>query len=99
MNDNNNLDGTWEKGSFRLVIKKNKYVSFYNGFRYGKGNIIYDNGDFTLTSTHAKSLLIFWTPFVEIVKGKYSIDDKAIFISKIEGRYFNYNGRWVFTKK
>jgi hypothetical protein len=42
------LDGTWVNGSFKLRIKGNTYVSFYNGSHYGKGTIEYDNENVTL---------------------------------------------------
>jgi len=32
MEKNTRLNGTWENGVFRLTIKEDKYVSFYNGF-------------------------------------------------------------------
>ena len=97
MNENNQLDGTWKNGIFKLVIRKNKYVSFYNGFRYGRGEITYDDENFTLTSTHARSRLFFWVPFVECVKGNYDISDdkKMVTISNIDGRYSGQNGTWL----
>ena len=95
MNEKNELNGTWENGCFKLVIKKNKYVSFYKGSRYGKGRVVYDNENFTLTSIHAKTWL-FWSPFVEIVTGKYSIGDKEVRASNIEGRYCDCNGTWTY---
>ena len=95
MNEYNKLDGTWKNGIFKLVIRKNKYVSFYNGFRYGKGIITYDDVNFSLTSTHARSRLFFWAPFVECVKGNYSIGGEKVTISNIEGRYIEQNGIWA----
>jgi hypothetical protein len=62
MEGNNRLDGKWVSavalvhGVFKVIVKGNNYVSFYNGWRYGKGTIIYDNENFTLTSTHARWL-------------------------------------------
>ena len=94
MSDDNRLDGTWKNSVFKLVIRKNKYVSFFNGFRYGKGTIIYGNENFTLTSTHARSWLFFWFPFVETVKGKYAIADDGVNVLNIEGRYCDLNGIW-----
>ena len=102
MNENN-LNGTWEEcknDGFKLKINGNKYVSFYKGFRYGKGTIVYDDKSFTLTSTHARTKLFFWTPFVETVEGNYSrIEDIIIITSNIEGRYSGQNGRWVLLRK
>jgi hypothetical protein len=105
MEGNNWLGGIWEKlptlkalDSFKIRINGNAYVSFYNGWRYGKGTIIYDNENFTLTSTHARWLL-FWTPFVEVVKGKYIKEsDQEITVLSIEGRYSDYSGIWVRFK-
>ena len=100
MDKNKNLDGKWKNGAFKLVIKENKYVSFYKGLRYGKGTIEYDDVNFTLTSTHARSWLFFWVPFVEIVTGKYT-KAKNIFVivSNITGRYSGQTGRWVNLKR
>jgi hypothetical protein len=104
MEENNKLGGIWKnvprlkvQDSFKIKIKKNAYVSFHNGWRYGKGTIIYDNENFTLTSTHARWLL-FWIPFVEVVKGKYLKENDKVTVSGIEGRYSNYNGIWVRFK-
>jgi len=86
MEKNTRLNGTWENGVFRLTIKGDKYASFYNGHRYGKGTIIYDNENFTLTSTHA-----YWfflrQRFVETVRGNYFFADNETTVSNIEGRY------------
>jgi hypothetical protein len=54
------LDGTWSNGVFKLIIKRDTYVSLYNGLLYGKGTMLYDNENFTLTSTHAR-----WMFFVD----------------------------------
>jgi hypothetical protein len=97
MDENLKLDGTWRKLSFKLVIKGNAYVSFYNGFRYGKGIFVYDDENFTLTSTHARQLF-FWTPFVEEVRGKYILTNDEVTVSNIEGRYESCNGKWVQIK-
>ena len=92
---NKNLNGKWKNGAFKLVIKKNKYVSYYKGFRYGKGTIDYDDVNFTLTSTHASFWLFFWVPFVEIVTGKYTnTEDIFIIVSNINGRYSGQIGKW-----
>ena len=53
MGKNTKLDGEWENREFRVIVKGNKYVSLYNGFRYGKGIIEFDDKKFILTSTHA----------------------------------------------
>jgi hypothetical protein len=92
MDKSGKLDGTWGNGVFKLVIKRNKYKSLSGGSLYGKGRISYDNGVFTLTSTHARRLL-FWTPFVEEVKGNYILAGNEITVSNIEGRYERYNGK------
>jgi hypothetical protein len=97
MREIGNLDGTWENGLFKLVIKGSTYVSFYNGSRYGKGTFVYDNENFTLTSTHARRLF-FWTPFVEEVKGSYILTGDEVTVSNIEGRYESSNGKWVQIK-
>jgi len=90
-----NLDGKWSYGSFSLVIKGDRYTSFHEGSRYGKGVIVFDDGDFTLTSTHASWFLFLWTPFVEEVQGKYVIaGDDAVTISDIDGRYSYLNRTW-----
>jgi len=97
MEKNTRLDGIWENGAFRLTIKGDKYVSFYNGFRYGRGTIVYDNENFTLTSTHA-----YWfflrQRFVETVCGKYIFADNETIVSNIEGRYYAQNGIWRCRK-
>jgi hypothetical protein len=97
MEKNTRLNGTWENGVFRLTIKGDKYVSFYNGHRYGRGTIIYDNENFTLTSTHA-----YWfflrLRFVETVIGKYIFADNETTVSNIEGRYNAQNGIWRCRK-
>jgi hypothetical protein len=97
MNVNDNLDGTWGNSIFGLAIKGNKYTSFAGRSRYGKGTIIYDNGEFTITSTHAWQLF-FWIRFVEVVKGKYVCLNGEIKVSAIEGRYSSLNGVWVRVK-
>ena len=38
MDKKTKYEGTWKNKEFRVVVKGNKYASFYNGFRYGKGN-------------------------------------------------------------
>ena len=95
------LDGKWKSfgnKTFTVIIKGNTYTSFYNGFRYGKGKIEYEDGNFTLTSTHARHY-IFWVPFVEIVNGKYNrVVDEVTIISGIDGRYYDLNGRWIKKK-
>jgi hypothetical protein len=93
------LNGTWENGSFRLFIKENTYVSFYNGSLYGKGRITYDNENVTLTSTHAHWIFFIWKPFVEIVKGRYILRNDELTVSGVEGRYNAYNGIWKKAKK
>jgi len=105
MNEKAGLDGKWTyvgtlvQDIFKIKIKGNTYVSFCNGRRYGKGTIIYDNGNFTLTSTHA-CWLFFWSPFVETVNGKYIKENaQVITVSGIEGRYSGYNGIWGCLKK
>jgi hypothetical protein len=90
------LEGTWANGVFKLIIKGNTYVSLYNGSRYGKGTIVYDNKNFTITSTHARRLFFFWTPFVERVKGKYIITNAELTASNVEGRYSDLNGVWIW---
>jgi hypothetical protein len=97
MNVNDNLDGTWASDFFMLAIKGNKYTSFSGRSRYGKGTIIYDNGEFTITSTHARQLF-FWTRFMKVVKGKYVCLNGDIKVSEIEGRYGALNGVWVRVK-
>jgi hypothetical protein len=94
MEKNTKLNGTWENGFFRLIIKGDRYVSLYNGFRYGRGTIIYDNENFTLTSTHASWMFFLWQPFVETVNGKYIFTNDEIIVSNIEGRYSDQNGKW-----
>jgi hypothetical protein len=98
MENNKKLDGVWKNDAFKVKIKGDTYVSFYNNFRYGKGKIIYDNENFVLTSTHAR-WLIFWTPFVEAVEGKYIYANDKLTVSGIEGRYSDYNGTWERAKK
>jgi len=91
-----NLTGKWGNGAFSLVTKENKYLSFCGGYRYGKGTITFDNGNFSLTSTHASKFFFLWIPFVETVKGKYVITgDDEITVSNIEGRYDFLNGTWT----
>ena len=97
MEKNTKLNGTWENGVFRLIIKEDKYVSLYNGFRYGRGTIIYDDGNFTLTSTHAYWMLFLRQAFVERVNGKYIFTNNEIIVSNIEGRYSAHNGIWKNT--
>jgi hypothetical protein len=103
MNEKAELDGKWAyvgtlvQDAFKIKIKGNTYVSFYNNRRYGKGTIIYDNENFTLTSTHAR-WLVFWTPFVETVKGKYIKENAQVTVSGIEGRYSDFNGIWANLK-
>jgi hypothetical protein len=91
------LNGTWGNGIFKLVIKENTYVSLQNGSRYGKGTFVYDNENFTLTSTHARRLF-FWNPLVEEVKGNYILAGDEVNVSNIEGRYETSNGKWVQIK-
>jgi fibronectin type 3 domain-containing protein len=98
MENNKKLDGVWKNDVFKVKIKGNTYVSYYNNSRYGKGKIIYDNENFVLTSTHAR-WLFFWTPFVEVVKGEYIITNEELTVSGIEGRYNDYNGTWTCVKK
>jgi len=98
MENNKKLDGVWKNDTFKVKIKGDTYVSFYNKYRYGKGKIIYDNERFTLTSTHAH-WLIFWIPFVEVVEGKYIFVNNKLTVSGIEGRYSDYNGTWERVKK
>ena len=98
MDNNKELDGVWKNGAFKVKIKGDTYVSFYNNYRYGKGKIIYDNERFTLTSTHA-CWLFFWIPFVEVVEGKYIYANDKLTVSGIEGRYSDYNGTWVCYEK
>jgi hypothetical protein len=76
------LDSIWQNGTFKIKIKGNTYVSFYNNSHYGKGTILFDNDDFVLTSSHAR-WIIFWTPFVEIVKDKYLIVNNELTVSDI----------------
>jgi hypothetical protein len=95
----NKLDGTWSNGVFKLIIKGNTYVSLYNGSRYGKGTILYDNENFTLTSPHARRMFFLWTPFVERVKGKYIITNDELTASNVEGRYSALNGIWIEGSK
>ena len=99
MEKNTKLNGTWENGFFRLIIKGDRYVSLYNGFRYGKGTIIYDSENFTLTSTHAYWMFFLWQSFVETVNGKYIFTNDEIIVSNIEGRYSDQNGIWTRGKK
>ena len=105
MNEKAGLDEKWAyKGTlvqdvFKIKIRENAYVSFCNGRRYGKRTIIYDNENFTLTSTHAR-WLFFWSPFIETVNGKYIKENaQVITVSGIEGRYSDYNGIWGCLKK
>jgi len=96
----NTLDGKWGNSGFKIVLKGNAYMSFFNNLRYGKGTLIYDNENFTLTSTHAR-WFVFWIPFVETIKGKYiyANDELTIVtVSEIEGRYSDYNGKWARLK-
>jgi hypothetical protein len=99
MEKNTKLNGTWENGVFRLIIKGDKYVSLYNGFRYGKGTILYDDENFALTSTHAYWKFFLWHRFVEIVKGKYKFENNELTVSGVEGRYSAQNGIWKCRKK
>ena len=94
----NRFNGIWENGAFKIKIKGRAYVSFYNGWRYGKGLIVFDNERFVLTSSHARSFF-FWTPFVETVTGKTINTDEELSVSDIEGRYSDYNGKWARLKK
>jgi hypothetical protein len=92
------LNGTWKNGFFKLVIKGNAYVSFYNGSRYGKGILLNDDKNFTLTSTHARRLF-FWTRFTEVVGGSFiQTGDDEVTVSNIECRYESFNGKWVQIK-
>ena len=97
MEKGSNLDGIWQNGAFKIKIKGNFYVSYYNNSRYGKGLIMFGKETFYLTSSHAR-WLIFWTPFIENVKGKYLIGNDELTVSDIEGRYSDYNGKWVQLK-
>ena len=87
-------DGAWENKDFRVVIKGNKYTSFYFGALYGKGTIKFDNDNVILTSTHAHRIFFIWVPFVEEVKGKYAFTNDGIVVSHIVGRYVDFNGIW-----
>jgi hypothetical protein len=102
-NENNEfggkLDGTWANGVFKLIIKDNTYVSLHNGSLYGKGTIVYDHENFTITSTHARWLFFLWTPFVERIKGKYSIKNDELTVSNVEDRYCALNGIWIEGSK
>jgi len=94
------LAGKWKNGCFKVKIKNGTYKSFYNGFCYGKGTIVYGNGQFKLTSTHAFNYF-YWKLFIEEVSGDYSViktvkkKPKEIVVSNIEGRYVNFKGTWV----
>ena len=92
-NINGTFDGKWKCNDFELKIKSGTYISFLNGYRYGKGKIEFEDNCFTLTSTHAKGMF-FWQIFVEKVKGKYFVSGNKMSISNIEGRYEKYNGIW-----
>ena len=94
MDKKTKYDGTWENKEFRVVIKGNKYASFYNGFRYGKGTIKFDSENVILTSTHAHQFFFVWVSFIEEVKGKYIFTNDGIVVSNIEGRYIDFNGIW-----
>ena len=93
----NILDGIWQNGAFKIKIKGSAYVSFYKNSRYGKGAITFDNSNFILKSSHVR-WMIFWAPFVENVTGKYLIGNDELTVSDIEGRYSDFNGRWVQLK-
>jgi len=93
----NRLDGTWRNGAFKVKLKGNAYISYYGKRRYGKGTFIYDNEKFTLTSTHARCLF-YWTPFVEVVTGKFVKTNGELTVFAIEGRYSDYNGTWTKLK-
>ena len=94
MEKNIKFDGKWENREFTVIVKGNKYASFYNGFRYGKGKIEFDDKNFILTSTHARRIYFIWLPFVEEVKGEYTFTDDGIIVSNVEGRYSDFNGTW-----
>ena len=95
MTKKSKFDGKWENEEFRVNIKGNKYMSLYSGYCYGKGTIEFDNGNFILTSTHARKMFFLWVPFVEEVKGKYTFANDGIVVSNIEGRYSDFNGIWT----
>jgi hypothetical protein len=92
------LDGTWSNGAFKLIIKGETYVSLYNGLLYGKGTMLYDTESFTVTSTHARRMFFLWTPFVERIKGNYSITNDELTASNVEGRYSDLNGIWMHKR-
>jgi hypothetical protein len=92
------VDGTWSNGTFKLIIKGGTYVSLYKGLLYGKGTMLYDTENFTVTSTHARRMLFLWTSFVERVKGKYSITNDKLTVSNVEGRYSDLNGIWIHKR-
>jgi hypothetical protein len=98
MEKNKILDGIWQNSAFKIKIKGSAYVSFYNNSRYGKGTIIFDIEKFKLTSSHAR-WIIFWTSFVERITSKYHIENNEFTVSGIEGRYSDFNGKWVRLKK
>ena len=98
MGKNIKFEGKWENREFTVVIKGSKYASFYNGHRYGKGTIEFDNENLILTSTHAHRIFFIWVPFAEEVKGKYTFTNDGILVSNIEGRYSDFNGIWAHDK-
>jgi len=98
MEKNKKFNGVWGNKEFKVKIKGDTYVSYYNNSRYGKGKIIFENEKFILTSTHAR-WLFFWLSFVEVVEGKCINSNDTLTVSDIEGRYSNYNGTWVRVKK
>lgn len=95
---NNNMDGTWKKGPFTLVVEGDTYVFKIFDKYYGEGKIIYDNNIFKLTSTNAMEPA--GNDFVKIdvmIEGHYIRNGNDLIISNISGKFRYLNGVWKKT--
>jgi hypothetical protein len=87
------LNGTWKKDIYEIIISGNSYVMRENGANYGRGTISYslDNSTFTFQSTHAWQNT--WVPYKEITNGTLNYGGNTLTIFNLDNYTF-LAGSW-----
>jgi hypothetical protein len=92
------LDGTWKKGIYEIIIDDDSYVMKSNETNYGKGTITYSvaNSTFTFRSTHAWNGSS-WVSYTETTSGKLTYNGgNTLTISNLDNyEYSSLAGTWT----
>jgi hypothetical protein len=93
-NTTTKFEGTWIKGTYKIVISGNGYTIQVNDSNYAKGVFSYADTTFTCTDTHRWNTNVWEAGTHNPVTFNYILNGNTLSLADGIGSTENFNGDW-----